>query len=68
MNGQAGDRRMVQEIMGFIAVVVTAVIMISVGGVNPSTVTAVAEVAGAYLAWRMAATRPAGEDGGAAAG
>jgi hypothetical protein len=43
--------------MGFIAVLVTAVILISASGINPLAVGVAANVAAAYCAWRVTVSR-----------
>jgi hypothetical protein len=40
--------------MGFLAVLVTAVLLISLSGLNPLAVGVAANVAAAYCAWRAA--------------
>jgi hypothetical protein len=42
--------------MRFIAVLVTAIILISVSGLNPLAVGVAANIAAAYCAWRATAT------------
>ena len=42
--------------MGFLAVLVTAVILISLSGLNPLAVGVAANVTAAYCAWRAAAS------------
>jgi hypothetical protein len=43
--------------MGFLAVLVTAVILISASGLNPLAVGVAANVAAAYCAWRATTSR-----------
>ena len=70
MNGQFGNRETSTDLVGFVAVIVTGVLVISACGINAASLAAAADLGAAYLAWRLAARRAqsAGEAGPTVAG